>query len=328
MLITEAITVGSPLQDGLFEDWVRQLEPYVAAGHHSYSPQKHIYAEYRGMRLAGGRLIRQKGRGRTSTVFEPRDQARKYSTPVALLQLGGRLSIQQQKRDCTLERGAFVFCDLARPCEIERSGDWETLAIQFPATTFQPSTFQQALAQPMRTDSPSDALMFNAACGFWDAAPTLDIGSQGLIFDILRSLTLLTTAFRVTPETCRNVRVDRAMAYIEQRLDDENLCAATVAAAQRVSRRHLDNCFTQCGPSIDAYIWDRRLTRAAEKLSQASLADRSLLEISLDLGFKSPSHFSKAFQGRFGISPRAYRHRALARQSLDVVPFVNEREEH
>ena len=284
------------------------------AGHSSYSPQKHIYAEFRGMRLAGGRLIRQKGRGRTLTVFAPQGQARKKPTPVALLQLGGRISVQQQKHECILERGAFAFCDLARPCEIERSGDWETLAIQFPASTFQPSTFQQALARPMRTDSPSDALMFNAACGFWDAAPSMDFGAQGLIFDILRSLTLLTTAFKVTPETCRNIRVDRAMAFIEQSLDDEYLCASVVAAAQGVSRRHLDNCFTMCGPSIDAYIWERRLTRAAEKLSQASLADRSLLQISLDLGFKSPSHFSKAFQGRFGISPRAYRHRAL--QSL------------
>ena len=311
MLITETVTVGSPHQEGLFEDWLRQLGPFVSPGHSSYSPQKHIYAEFRGMRLAGGRLIRQKGRGRTLTVFAPQGQDRKKPAPVALLQLGGRISVQQQKREFTLERGDFAFCDLSRPCEMERSGEWETLAIQFPASTFQPSTFQQALARPMRTDSPSDALMFNAACGFWDAAPSMDFGAQGLIFDILRSLTLLTTAFKVMPETHRNIRVDRAMAFIEQSLDDEYLCAAVVAVAQGVSRRHLDNCFTLCGPSIDAYIWERRLTRAAEKLSQASLADRSLLQISLDLGFKSPSHFSKAFQGRFGISPRAYRHRAL-----------------
>ena len=105
MLITETVTVGSPHQEGLFEDWLRQLGPFVSPGHSSYSPQKHIYAEFRGMRLAGGRLIRQKGRGRTLTVFAPQGQDRKKPAPVALLQLGGRISVQQQKREFTLERG-------------------------------------------------------------------------------------------------------------------------------------------------------------------------------------------------------------------------------
>ena len=30
MLITETVTVGSPHQEGLFEDWLRQLGPFVS----------------------------------------------------------------------------------------------------------------------------------------------------------------------------------------------------------------------------------------------------------------------------------------------------------
>lgn len=316
MVLTDSVIVGSPQKQGLFKDWVRQLEPFVISGHRSFSPQEHIYAEYHGLRLAGGRFVRQKGNGPTVSTFSPRSSDRKNLIPIAHLQIAGLASIRQQGRECVLQPGQFTFFDLSRPCEIERSGDWEALAIQFPSSSFQPVVFQEALVRPRCPDSSADELFFNTAHGFWDVAPTLEFRSHGLIFDALRSLSLMTSAFHSASDVKNNVRVDRALAFIEQRLDDENLSAGMVAEAQGVSRRHLDHCFTQTGRSVDAYIWDRRLVRAAEKLSQASLADRSLLQISLDLGFKGPSHFSKAFRNRFGMSPRAYRQRAASKDPL------------
>lgn len=311
MLVIESVIVGSQESQGLFSDWVRQLEPYVSGGHSSFSPHKYIHAEYRGLRLGGGRFIRQQGNGPTVSAFSPQGKDRAKLNPVMSLQIAGQTSIHQHGRECTLMPGEFAFFDLSRPCEIQRSGDWETLAIQFPSSSFQPLAFQGALVVPMQAQSQTDGLLYNAACGFWEAAQMLDHRSHGLVFDTLRSLASMTSAFNTTSEVKSNVRVDRAKVFIEQMLDDENLSAGVVAEAQGISRRHLDNCFTQIGPSIDAYIWERRLARAAEMLSQSCLADQTLLQISLDLGFKGPSHFSKAFRNRFGVSPRTYRQNSL-----------------
>lgn len=314
MRILQAIdtfSVGTSTQLGLFTDWAEKLKPHVAAGHHLRSPQKYICAEYRGVKLAGGRFVQQRGSAETLSSFSPKGRDRKNSYPICYLQLAGNANIQQGARETALRPGQFAFVDLSRPCEIERSGDWEALAIQFSSSCFQPSVLQEVLTLPMGTEFPADTLFFKASCELWEIAQTIDYHSHGLIFDTLRSLALLTSAFQGAIDVKSNARVDRAKAFIEQHIDDESLSAAMVADAQGISRRHLDNCFTQIGPSVDSYIWERRLALAAEKLSQTSLANRSLLQISLDLGFKGPSHFSKAFRNRYSTSPRIFRQNAL-----------------
>nr|WP_321472911.1 helix-turn-helix domain-containing protein [uncultured Paludibaculum sp.] len=47
-----------------------------------------------------------------------------------------------------------------------------------------------------------------------------------------------------------------------------------------------------------------RLARARELVENAS---RSALEIALDAGFKTPSHFAARLREEFGVTPRAAR---------------------
>ena len=48
-------------------------------------------------------------------------------------------------------------------------------------------------------------------------------------------------------------------------------------------------------------------TRLEKGLTLLQTTDRSISQIALDCGFKTPSHFSDAFRKRFGIVPRAIR---------------------
>jgi AraC-like DNA-binding protein len=48
----------------------------------------------------------------------------------------------------------------------------------------------------------------------------------------------------------------------------------------------------------------RRLARARELLERT---DRSALDIALDVGFKTPSHFTSRFRREFGVTPREIR---------------------
>jgi len=311
MFISEVIQVGSPAREGLFDDWSKELQKYVMSGLEFYSPRKHIFAEWEGFHFAGGRMIRLNGRGSVLQVRKKQHPEQKFC-PVALFQLDGAVSIKQSGKVCVVEPGMFVLCDLAAPFEIQRDGEWELLAVEFPASTFRQSAFRQATALTMNSNSSVDRPLFDTVRNFWDAAPQIHPSNQWKMLDSLRALTLLTTSFQRAADEYKHVRVERAMAFVNQNLDDESLCAQKVAESQGVSRRYLDECFTRSGPSIDAYIWEQRLTRAAEQLSQSSLSDRNLLQIAINLGFKCPSHFSKAFSSRFGMPPSEYRRRALA----------------
>ena len=52
------------------------------------------------------------------------------------------------------------------------------------------------------------------------------------------------------------------------------------------------------------YVMSRRLARARELLERT---DRSALDIALDVGFKTPSHFTSLFRREYGVTPRAVR---------------------
>ena len=101
------------------------------------------------------------------------------------------------------------------------------------------------------------------------------------------------------------------MAYIENHLSAEWLTPQMIADNQQVSRRHLDELFGKIGMRIERWVWERRLIHAYEELQISARSrkgyGKSILQIALDSGFKSPSHFSRAFGARFGMPPRAYR---------------------
>jgi AraC-like DNA-binding protein len=314
MIISEMIQIGSKDQDGLFNDWTTELQKYVMHGLEFYSPQKHIFAEWNGFHFAGARMIRLRGRGSVRQVRTHTNPVRKFC-PIALFQLRGEVSIRQSRKECVIQPGMFTLCDLAAPFEMQRDGEWDMLSVEYPASVFQKSAFCRAAVLPMTSNSLVDRPLFDTVRNFWAAAPHFHPSNQWAMLDSLRTMTLLTSSFQHAAAKCEDIRVERGMIFIGENLDDEDLCAQKVAEAQGLSRRHLDECFTRSGPSVDAYIRDLRLTRAAEQLSQSSLSDRNLLQIALDLGFKCPSHFSKAFSSRFGVPPREYRRRALVDRS-------------
>jgi AraC-like DNA-binding protein len=74
-------------------------------------------------------------------------------------------------------------------------------------------------------------------------------------------------------------------------------CGLSEAQLRRVFQRTIG-----CGPL--AYAHDLRLRTAASLLRGTS---RSVLEISLEVGFSSLSSFNRAFRTRFGVTPREWR---------------------
>lgn len=94
---------------------------------------------------------------------------------------------------------------------------------------------------------------------------------------------------------------------IDRRLADPALSPDDLCRRHRISRSRLYRLFESQG-GVAAYIRGRRLAAAMTALVDPAQAHRPVGMIGEHLGFSSPADFSRAFQRRYGLSPRAARH--------------------
>lgn len=100
----------------------------------------------------------------------------------------------------------------------------------------------------------------------------------------------------------------------------ETLTLDEIAQAVHTSPYHLCRIFhQQTGVTIHRYLHQIRLRTSLEFVAQG---ERSLTEVGLDLGYSTPSHFSKAFKDTFGMPPSRLRRTASTRQLKELSKIV------
>ena len=105
-------------------------------------------------------------------------------------------------------------------------------------------------------------------------------------------------------ERLANHTLRRLCDYVETRLGDE-LDVPRLATIASLSPAHFARAFAATvGMTPFNYVMTRRLARARELLQDTR---RPALDIALDVGFKTPSHFTARFHREFGMTPREIR---------------------
>ncbi len=96
----------------------------------------------------------------------------------------------------------------------------------------------------------------------------------------------------------------RVFDYVEEKLSSE-LTLDAMAGVANLSRFHFARAFKETvGIPPYAYVLQRRIELSKRLLSTTRL---SVGEVALATGFKTPSHFIKAFQNATGTTPGIYR---------------------
>lgn len=98
----------------------------------------------------------------------------------------------------------------------------------------------------------------------------------------------------------------KVLVYIESHLDEE-LSLEKLAKIASISPFYFHRLFhAYMGETLSDHVKRLRIVRAEERLQYS---DTPITEIALDLGYETPSGFTRVFQQVMGQSPREYRKR-------------------
>lgn len=246
------------------------------------------------------------------------------ATEVAVL-LAGRLRVRRtgdgQRQESMAMPGTFWLCPAGvHESDIALSGTMEeTVHIFLPPDLLGDAALQEYDLDPasIRLDYAGghcDPLLEQIARTFRSlgAGPASPV--ERLLSDSLR-VTLATHLLRnyllrsrPTVENARGrldaVRLARVLDLVESGLD-RDLSLDELAAAACLSPFHFARAFQRTtGKTPYAYLLERRIARAKDRLSHSSL---SLVEIAQETGFATQSGFTRAFTKATGIPPGRFR---------------------
>jgi AraC-like DNA-binding protein len=232
---------------------------------------------------------------------------------VHLQEMGTSLN-RQAGWDTTLRDGEFTLCDGSRPYSIDFASANRMLVLRLPADRLSARLPDfESLAGRRLGRGARSALFAGFLRNAWAAdAPAEDEAWEdtvsGVMIDLL-ALALQDPAAEAPPALNPEWR-HRLRAHVEDHLHDPALRAATIAAAFGVTPRYVQMVFAAMSTTASAYILERRLDRAAERLRRGPPGER-ISGIAFDLGFQDLSHFSRSFRARFGVSAKDYRVRVV-----------------
>ncbi len=228
------------------------------------------------------------------------------------LQCRGIGNYQQGGTVTQLEPGDAVLCTTGAPYVIELTRH-ETLVVEFPRHLLEKriGEIDRRLVTKLPGTSPSLRIFHDFLLSLWQQGYREEHHAgwedevSSLFFDML-AMALRGADFdhakRSEPALAQQVR-----AIVEARLQDPQFSVVGIAQQCSLSVRAVQKVFAAMGTTPSAYIQERRLARASEKL--VAYPEATITEIAFDHGFNDSAYFARCFRRRHGVTPREFRTR-------------------
>ncbi|MEV4344108.1 helix-turn-helix domain-containing protein [Actinoplanes sp. NPDC049596] len=241
--------------------------------------------------------------------------ARQDAMPVIALSVQRRADgrIDQHGRQRVVPPGTLMAVDLSAPYDFSWSGDGAAgcLQIPFDQLGLPMEVVRRGLADlaasplyALVTDHIAQLARTPAAITADPARPTVATAS----IDLARAL--LASAAR-SPRHTREIHAEtlltRIRAHTRRHLRDPDLTPASVAAAHHISLRHLYKLCAAANFSLEQWIIDQRLAHLHHALTQPDLAHLPIATLARRWGFRDPTHFTRRFKSRYGLTPSQWR---------------------
>lgn len=240
------------------------------------------------------------------------------------LQLRGMSTILQGNREAKLGPGDLTCFETAHPYSTTSSDDCETLTLFMPREIFvrKIGSIEQLTARAIRGNTCMGALLSGFLRQVASGIGKVDAVTASRLTE--QSLDLVSTAFGnlisqqglCQGSSARISLMYRARNLIEEHLRDPTLNPEKIARALGISMRYLQDLFHEENTTVRNWIWQRRLEKCRQDLSDRLLASQSVSYIAFNSGFSNLSHFSTRFKAAFSMTPSEFRHAQLdAKQS-------------
>lgn len=107
------------------------------------------------------------------------------------------------------------------------------------------------------------------------------------------------------PTPSHQAGIRRALELIDAKIDD-TITLRDLADVAAMSTSHFCRAFKAAtGMSPARYVWNKRVDRARQLLRNHRA--RPIIDVAMDCGFSTQSHFSHAFKQATGLTPREFR---------------------
>jgi AraC-like DNA-binding protein len=226
-------------------------------------------------------------------------------------QVSGRSLNSQGGREARLEAGDFTLCDASQPYLVRFVEANHMLCVKIPVAALgeRLGDLDPLLCAPMSGRSGPGAMLSGFLRTLWtQIGQEEDVGSAEAVSQVV--LDLIGLAYRplcrgASRATAQAEWLRRARSLIDERICDPELGVMAIAEALGVSARYVQMLFAGAETTPSAYILDRRLRLAADRLQRAD--GLGVTEVAMAVGFNDLTHFGRAFRRRFGVTPRDYR---------------------
>ncbi len=193
-----------------------------------------------------------------------------------------------------------------------RPGEVEAVHAEFPKEVNRVSmtsfVFRESLALDTLNDVNLDGLRELSdptMASLLRASATLGPDADPLLVDhVTMAILHRIRGLRPRPDIKSKGRIERAITYINERID-QKMTLAELAGAAAMSQHHFARTFRQVtGMTPLAYVTARRIDKAKSLIARSKHPMGLIASL---CGFSSQSHFSVAFREIVGVTPLEYR---------------------
>jgi len=230
--------------------------------------------------------------------------------------LRGEMNAAQEGRTGIARSGDMISYETSHPAVFRADQPFESLVVRVPKNLLGPEA-ERISGLTAIALSGSQPLPGAAAAFFQRLAAGLNAGTMGAdevpaavgrVVDLVRSLYCGSRPLR-EPQRLRSraaILLD-VESYIVDNLGDPALEPASIARASYISPRYLHKLFESEGTTVCRWIRAARLERCRDDLRDPALEHQTILAIATRWGLPGAQHFSRAFRGAYGCSPREFR---------------------
>ena len=222
-----------------------------------------------------------------------------------------RIGFNRRPRWIAVPPGSLIVAPPDTACEFIGDTPAHALSLILPKAHVEEFTADTGARIEVRDEATfQDARLAGLLLELWDALAGDPPEASWLADEAMRAV-LVTLACRSSAppprlgrERLANHVLGRLRDFVEAHLADD-LDVPSLARIAGLSPAHFARAFAATvGMTPARYVMLRRLAHAREALERTN---RAALDIALDAGFKTPSHFASRFRREFGVTPRQVR---------------------